>query len=196
MSTLSPEDDESECQRSRSLVQITSHSNADIDLTNADSDKELANDDDSNCNAASISKSLRKRNLSSAIGSDFEFGMNKQVSQDVLRKKRRTSHDNRRDTRLPPETMRTNQTEHSPPAPMDLDSENIEVVFQDDSPDSDAFGQKNSSENSEMQEAAENQRNGRDHRPYVRQVFRRCFTGNTAPNVSIGSILVEASDEE
>lgn len=189
MSTLSPEDEEYECQKSRSLVQITSHSHVDIDLTNAESDREPVNDDDdSNCSASSISKN-KKRNLPNAIGSDFEFGINRHTSPDVIRKKRRTSNEHRRDTRLPPETT-TNQTKKTQPEPMDLDSENIEVVFQDDSPETNSFEQNNGSEQTL------NPENARDHRVLVRQAFRRCFTGNAQPRKPLGPVLVEASSDE
>lgn len=196
MSTLSPEDEELECQRSRSLVQIHSQQSNDdgIEVTNADSDREL-DANESNCSASSASKSLKKRNLSKAIGNDFDFGISKHISEDVIRKRRRTSGDSRRDTRLPPEN-RTNQTEKSIAAPADLESESIEVVYQEDSPDLDRLASNNASNDIEMTAANKNQRNHRDHRPLVRNAFKLCFTGNTPGQLSLGPILAEASDEE
>ncbi|XP_055306605.1 cell cycle checkpoint control protein RAD9A [Sitodiplosis mosellana] len=196
MSTLSPEDGEFERQRSRSLVQINSQlTNVDIERTDADVDE--AAQDDAN---ESSSSSSRKRNLSTANGTDFEFGISRQPIQlDVMRKKRRTSND-RRDTRLPTPSDANTSDQTKPSqrvAPViDLESENIDVVFQEDSDQNVPFGYNNNAEESEMREEPNaNGGNGRDHRPKVREVFGRCFTGNTQP-ISYGDILAEASDEE
>lgn len=194
MSTLSPEDEEYERQRSRSLVQINSqHTNVDIERTDADVN-ELAQEDDAS--GSSISKSIKKRNLSTANGTDFESSISRQVELDVLRKKRRTSND-RRDTHLPTPSGTSSSSQTKPPAaPIDLESENIDVVFQEDSPHINTFSQNNSPVDSEMQEDfSVNHGNLRDHRPKMRQAFLRCFTGNTQP-ISDGAILAEASDEE
>lgn len=85
------------------------------------------------------------------------------------------------------------------------------VVFEEDSPEVDQFGQNNAPESMEMnmnagmdidmdverrQELTDYPFNVRDHRPVVRNVFSRCFTGNTPKGLSFGDILAEYSDEE
>lgn len=193
MSTLSPEDGEFERQKSHSLVQFNSQqTNVDIERTDADVD-EPTHDENSN---ESGSTNSRKRNLSTANGSDFEFGNSRILQLDVLRKKRRTSND-RRDTHFPPpsDTNGTsdqpNPSQRIPPGQIDLESENIDVVFQEDSDQNEPFHHNNNSE--EMSE--EHIGNGRDHRPKMRSVFGRCFTGNERP-ITDSPILAEASDEE
>lgn len=193
MSTLSPEDEESECQRSKSLVQINSQQkNIEIQRTNTDVVAHQHQENDS-IESDSNLMLLGKRNLSAMNSVDFEFSINNQVSMDVLRKKRKTSTD-LRDTHLPNMPNSSDQTKPSLPIHIDLESENIDVVFQEDSIKIDAFNVNNNSKDSEKQEAKDYV-NKRDHRPKVRQVFNRCFTGNTQP-VSYGEILAEASDEE
>lgn len=198
MSTLSPEDEEIEGQRCRSLVKVNSqNANVDIEPMNGDDDKHLIQEDEqSDCN----SSSSRKRNLSNAT----DFGNSRHVALDILRKKRRTSVETRRDTRMPTmidinssiQPMETNPMENLPSEIRDLDSDNVEVIFQDESPPLDIFAQKNDSENSEIEAISDIQINQRDHRPFVRQVFKRCFTGNSPHSLINDTILAEASDEE
>lgn len=210
MSTLSPEDQEFECQRSRSLVQFHSQTtdNISLDKTHAQ-DKGDAADEEPNKEASS-----KKRQLNSTAA-DSEFSLNQNESPDVVRKKRKTSIENRRNTHMPSAVnsqSRVNQKEISAP-PIDLESEHIEVVFEDDSPELDQFGQNNAPQsigmnmytdmniNADMdvearQERDNNQVNVRDHRPLIRSVFKRCFTGNTPKSQSFDEILVECSDEE
>lgn len=194
MSTLSPEDGEFERQKSRSLVQFNSQqTNVDIERTDAVVDEAAHNE-----NLSGSSKS-RKRNLSTANDSDFEFGNSRIMQLDVLRKKQRTSND-RRDTHLPPpsDTNGTldqpNPSQRIPPGQIDLESENIDVVFQEDSDQNEPFHHNNNSEGI-REEHNENCVNGRDHRLKMRSVFGRCFTGNEQP-IRDSPILVEASDEE
>lgn len=196
MSTLSPEDEMSECQRSRSLVQINSqHENVTIERTDADVNNELEED---NHNVSGSSSSSKKRSLSVSNDNEFDFGVSRQVALDVLRKKRRTSHG--RETTL---KDASNINEQSKPAPtlqppIDLESENIDVVFQEDSIPIDPIDQSNSrARELSFQDFNENEVvNGRDHRPFVRQVFRRCFTGNTPKSMSYGQVFAEDSGEE
>lgn len=200
MSTLSPEDAENECQRSRSLVQFNSQTtnNITLDKTHVDGAKETTQADNDPSNSSSTSK---KRNLSCTNGTDFESSLNRHTPLEVLcTKKRRTSTEHRRDTRLPENDANlTVQTEKSPPTPIDLDSENIEVVFQEDTPEQNTFNQNTFGMDTNMeveQEPNGNQANGRDHRPFMRQIFNRCFTGNTPSSYHLGEVLVENSDEE
>lgn len=192
MSTLSPEDTENECQRSRSLVQFQSQTtdNISLDKTHANgSGKEPRQENDE-------MNSSKKRNISCSNGTDLELGTSRHTSLDILRtKKRRTSDEHRRNTRLPPpdDLEMTNPTEKSPPPRIDLESENIEVEFQEDTSDLNQFNANSMDTDIQMDQDANGQR---DHRPFVRHIFNRCFTGNTAPSFQLGEILAEASDEE
>lgn len=211
MSTLSPEDMEAECQRSRSAAQANSqHSitdNIGLDKTHVDDDGcgnsvEIIADKE----PIAHEENSKKRNLSLVSGSDFESSISKHASLDIVirNKKRRTSNEHRRDTHMPASngTHPTNQNEISalPPPYVDLESENIEVVFQDTSPEQnspqnlDSNGIESMDVDMELNEAHIG--NVRDHRPFVRQVFGRCFTGNAEPSNPYGETLVECSDEE
>lgn len=189
MSTLSPEDTENECQQSRSLVHIHSQTtdNISLDKTHATvGDKKSSQPND-------VWNTSKKRNISCSNVSDLMLGTSKNPSLDVLRtKKPRISTEHRRDTCLPPvnDIEMREHTNNSPPPRIDLESENIVVEFQDDSPDPNTF---NSSTDISI---PPNVNDNRDHRPFVRHIFNRCFTGNTAPSLQLGEILAEASDDE
>lgn len=199
MSTLSPEDLEFECQRSRSLVQINSqNTNIDIERTDAECDKDMNDNDGNNDNDNDSNSSVSKKRNWSSQNTDFELSRNRRTALDVLRKKRRTS----RDTRLPSPNNAdsSNQMDSSnqPPAQMDLESEHIDVVFQEDSSHTNQslMDNNHSVPHSEMDEPMENGAHVRDHRTKVREVFSRCYTGNTPKSRMFGPILAENSDEE
>lgn len=220
MSTLSPEDTEYECQQSRTVAQSnlqnTTTDNIVLDRTNVDGDedaaaavtdanKESTSHEDEEPNNGIANAKKRNRLLASASDS-FESSISKRASLDIVlrTKKRRTSNEHRRDTHIPSVngSQAMNQMETSPPAPpppqnVDLESENIDVVFQDDSPDPNNslhFGNGIDSMDVDMESS---ERNARDHRPFVRQVFELCFTGNTPRNSDVfGKILCNGSDEE
>lgn len=108
MSTLSPEDQESECFRSRSLVQFhsqTTDNNISLDKMHAKG-KGDATEEGPNNEASS-----KKRHINSTI-TDSEFGLNTNESPDVLRKKRKMSIENRRDTNLPSANNSQSKTNH------------------------------------------------------------------------------------
>lgn len=193
MSTLSPEDTEYEVQRSRSIVQFSSQASNHISL-----DKTHANDNGDSDNGhqpvdTSGTVGSKKRNLTCSNGSDF--GNNLAPLDVVCNKKRRTSQENRRDTHLP-SMSRENVTEQPSPQ-IDLQSENIEVVFQEDSPELDSFAQDNSLNAMDVDvNSDQNQLNRRDHRPKVRQIFARCFADSGQSSMSLGRVLAECSDDE
>lgn len=167
-------------------------------------------DDQPNNSNAVIAK---KRNRFLASGHDsFESSISKRPSLDiVLRNNRQTLNENRRNTHLPSAngSRANNQTEHLPSAPsphVDLESENIEVVFQDedDSPDPNNAEhapdhRNNAVEHMDVDTEPNIHHNAivRDHRPKVRQVFQLCYSGNTPkPDELYGNLLAEASDDE
>lgn len=224
MSTLSPEDTELECQQSRSAAQAnlqnSTTDNIVLDKTNVDgdvdgdvngdaADKELTSHDEDEPNNGVVN--TKKRNHLFASFSDaFESNSSKCTSLDVVvrTKKRRTSNEHRRNTHLPSAngTHATNRTEKSPPpmAQIDLDSENIDVVFQESSSelntDPPLINHGIESMDTDMESnnnVLQHNGNVRDHRPHMRQVFRRCFTQSGPPGIDLfGATLVADSDEE
>lgn len=221
MSTLSPEDVEFECQRSRSVAQASlPNSTTDhivLDKTNVDgdvdgeadnadvanaADKETASHEEHEPNNGIVNAKKRNRLMTSFSSDIFESNSSKRASLDIVlrTKNRRTSTEHRRDTHIPSAngSQATNHTEKSPPPlpHMDLDSENIEVVFQDDSSDPNDPAQVNNNGIESMDVEMEPNVYARDHRPKVRQVFKRCFTQNTPASDPFGQILVGDSDEE
>lgn len=230
MSTLSPEDTELECQLSRSAAQAnlqnSTTDNIILDKTNVDgdgdvegdaaakaADKERATHDKKDGPNNGIVNAKKRNHLLASFSDTFESNTSKSTPLDVVvrTKKRRTSNDRRRDTHIPSAngtSQTANRTEKSPPPPLlppqlDLDSENIDVVFQDDSPDliDDVPQLNHGNESMDVDMESNNNDllnvpNGRDHRPMVRQIFQRCFTQSAPPTNDLGEIFVEASDEE
>lgn len=149
----------------------------------------------------SNSSASRKRNLPIENGTDFESSISRHSALDVLRKKRRTSSDARRDTRLPSQNnvdQSDQEMEQEPPAFNRLESESIDVVFQNGSPHLNVFGNNDSLSHLAMVEPMENQANPASDRrcKKMQQVFMRCYSGNTPKERTFGPILAEASDEE
>lgn len=211
MSTLSPEDIEFEQSRSaaQANLQNSTADNIVLDKTNAggEADKEPDARDAEDEPNDSIVNAKKRNHLLASFSDTFESNASRCTSLDVVvrTKKRRTSSEHRRDTHLP-SANGTQMTERSaPPLPhMDLDSENVDVVFQDDSPDllHDA-PQLNGLESMDVDLQPNNNdllndanHRERDHRLKIREVFRRCFTQNDAPLSEFGPIYAENSDEE
>lgn len=130
-------------------------------------------------------------------------------SLDVIRKKRRTSigSDNTDSLQELPMPVEADNI----PLPGDLDlpeSEDIQVVFQDESEkttlsnigeDDDDFPMEipdNSGVANTNRPANVVERPHRDHRVKIRRIFGVCFTENSQPNLELGRILAECSDEE
>lgn len=195
MSTLSPEDEEYEREKNRSQGETTSqNANIDLDRTNNDmNDKENT----SNTSSDSNSMSLRKRTHADEM-SRTESSIGRHSELDVMRKKRRTSVET---VNLPPVdsngSARTEVSMPIPPAKGNTASEEIQVVFQEDSHEMElpSFGTDPMNWD-EMEELPSRPEPRRDHRPFVRQVFQRCFTGNSDPSMDFGAVLAECSDEE
>lgn len=217
MSTLSPEDTEFECQQSRSMAQAnlqnSTTDNIVLDKSTVDgdgdaaiaADKEPDSHEDDELNNGIVN--AKKRNHSLANFSDtFESNTSKRPSLDIVlrTKNRRTSTEHRRDTHIPSAngTQATNRTEKSPPPlpHVDLESENIEVVFQEDSPDLNNTPQVNNGIECMDVDMDSNEQlnnlNVNDHRPKARQIFERCYSGNTPSSELFGATLAEASDDE
>lgn len=136
MSTLSPDYEDS--QQGQSVAQINSqvtHASID-DGSRVNGDVEQENQVNSSQSHSEESTSLRKRNISKVDDNEFEFGRRRSACLDVLRKKPRTSQEKKRQTNLPV-ANETDRTEISPPK--EMQNENIEVIFQDESPPCDIF---------------------------------------------------------
>lgn len=194
MSTLSPEDEEYEREKDRSQVETTTQ-NANIDLDRTNKDINEKDNNTSNTSSGSNSISLRKRTHADEMNRT-ESSISRHSELDVMRKKRRTSFET---VNLAPMDFDGSvQTEDSipiPPANGAAPSEEIQVVFQDDSHEMElpSFG-TDAMNWDEMEELPT--RPKRDHRQFVRQVFQRCFTGNSDPSMDFGAVLAECSDEE
>lgn len=216
MSTLSPEDIEFEQSRSaaQANLQNSTTDNIVLDKTNVDGDaandaeKEPAAHDEDEPNDGIVNAKKRNHMLAS-FADTFESNSSRCASLDVVvrTKKRRTSKEHRRDTHLPSANGTETTDKSAPPQLpyMNLDSENVEVVFQDDSPDliSDA-PQLNGLESMDVDMQSNNNdllsnANGSVRLPLRnwRQQFPLCYTQNDVPSESeiIGKILV-APDEE
>lgn len=187
MSTLSPEDEEFECQ-SESQAQSDSQ-NVSIRDRTKESQHETNNE-----NSSDTSNSMRKRVHSNQNNSEAsELGSSRINALEVVRKKRRTTNEHQ-DKALPMVYLESsNHTENPPPKPIHLESDDIEVEFQDESNDINSVPAVVESEN--LFSASEH-RERRDHRPLMRQVFRRCFIGNSQTSQNYGEVLAECSDEE
>lgn len=189
MSTLSPEDEEFEREKARSQGETTTqNANIDLDRTNNDAnDKENT----SNTSSSSSSMSLRKRTHTDETNRT-ESSTGQHSKLDIMRKKRRTSVET---IHLAPlDSNGSARTEASMPTKGDAASEDIQVVFQEESNVIDPSIGTDPMNWDEMEELPS--RPKRDHRPFVRQVFQRCFTGNSDPSMDFGAVLAECSDEE
>lgn len=193
MSTLSPEDEEYERENGRSQVETTTqNANIDLDRTNNDINEK---DNTNNTSSGSNLMSLRKRTHADEMNRT-ESSIGRHSELDVMRKKRRTSIET---VNLPQMdfdgSARTEESMPIPPAKGDIASEEIQVVFQEDSHEMElpSFG-TDAMNWDEMEELPSRPR--RDHRPFVRQVFQRCFTGNSDPSMDFGAVLAECSDDE
>lgn len=187
MSTLSEEDEDNVRENGRTQSQINSqNANIDLDRTVVDGDK---NDTGS---STSSSMSLRKRNHADELGHS-EPSIGRHSPLEILRKKRRTSAQS---IGMPPADVNNSQRTARPsPNVTQLESDELQVVFQDESNDI-ITRQPSESMTWGESENIPALPNKRDHRPFVREVFKRCFTGNSDPSCNLGEILADCSDEE
>lgn len=216
MSTLSPEEESvllhpQQSDKSDRSVQLPNISHSESILADVEMPS-IATDTDGNASAAEISVQ-RKRNriVSQAAANAKSSNMLQEPNDntdgcDILRKKRKTTE--RRDTVMLPSPALDRRTSEKPAPPeCDLLSENINVVFQDDSHSSGLFGNDVDEDlvlaaavaaTEAHTNAARNRpaKNVRDHRPIVRHVFSRCFTGSSQQSDNLGAIVVDCSDEE
>lgn len=218
MSTLSPEEESvlmqpqqpDETNRSVQLPNI-SHSEsilADVEMPS------IATATDGNASAAEISiQRKRNRIISQTAANPISSSMLQVINEntdgcDILRKKRKTT-DRRASDILPSPALDRRTSEKPAPPLCDLLSENINVVFQDDSHSSGLFANDIDDDlilaaaaaaaaSDAQTNAARNRaaKHVRDHRPIVRHVFNRCFTGSSQQSDNLGAIVVECSDEE
>lgn len=195
MSTLSPDDDD----ELHLELERLSKSEAELNL------------EDSVSLSDKSGSSLRKRNLAIADEQedDDSSSMESCGASDVIRKKRRTTSvadGNRRKTTASLLVGReSDRTLHDavPPPLVDKDilSEDIEVIFQNESEEislpadndvSFAFDKQQPS----LRRSTRTNPPPRDHRPLIRHVFQRCFASQSQYSVALGPVLAECSDEE
>lgn len=217
MSTLSPEEESVLLQQnqqlgqSQSSVQLPNISHSESILVDADPPS-IATDTDGNASATEAPVQ-RKRNRivgqAAAAAANAKSSDTSQVANDsadgcdILRKKRKTTERRATDMMPPPATERR-ASENPVPHEFDLLSENINVVFQDESQDNGHF--PNDADDLLLLAAAEQaqpkahrnqaRKQGRDHRPIVRHVFTRCFVGSSQQSENLGAVVVDCSDEE
>lgn len=211
MSTLSPEDMESECSKGKSQ-QLSESQDVNINMSTEQAPnnaKNRGNDDSEqhHTTQSSESISLRKRVHSKANGDNTldnsPVEQSRHNSLDIVRKRRRTSTENQQNTFLPSlnnDIQLPNRTEKSAALVHNVDSEDIQVVFAADSNQMDDNSRNRDSlaviSLQHYDRSQENNRNVRDHRPKMRNTFKVCFTGNSQPDVDFGKVLAECSDEE
>lgn len=183
MSTLSPEDEEYERETRRSQYK-SQNANIDLDRTAIEPEKHNSNESGS---STSSSMSLRKRNFPKAGElTSSELSVERNNSLEIIRKKRRTSVQS---IQLPAKDIQT--TENA----TNMESEELQVIFQEESNEM-APIQSESMAWEENVPILAKPNNKRDHRPFVREIFKTCFTQNDDRSRNLGNILVECSDEE
>lgn len=214
MSTLSPEEEsvllqQQPADQSQRSVHLPNIDQSQSILANAELPS-ISTDTDANASVADISIQ-RKRNrivsqetpVNAKDNEILQVANDNEDGCDILRKRRKTME--RRDTEnLPTSTTNRRTIENPPPPECDLLSENINVVFQDESHDTGLFSNDDDDVlladivNDILQRGRHDRpaRRGRDHRPTVRHVFNRCFTGNSQQSENLGDVLVDCSDEE
>lgn len=154
-------------------------------------------------------RSSRKRGMT-AVGEENRTGNESTtnescLSNDVIRKKRRTTNvnnKNRRETAMSVVVAEeTDRPSHMMPPPIinnEILSEDIEVVFQEDSDDINLVMENNDSlALDKTRRSTRAKPPARDHRPIIQHVFQRCFASQSQPpSETLGQVLAECSDDE
>lgn len=214
MSTLSPEEESvllqqnQQLDRSQSSVQLPNISHSESILVDADPPS-IATDTDGNASAAEVPVQRKRNRIVGQTVANAKTSDTSQVANDsadgcdILRKKRKTT-ERRATNMMPPPASERRASENPAPLEFDLLSENINVVFQDESQDNGLF--PNDADDLLLLAAAEQaqpnahrnqaRKHGRDHRPIVRHVFTRCFVGSSQQTENLGAVVVDCSDEE
>lgn len=211
MSTLSPEEESVLLQQNQQLDQTQRSAN----LPNINHTQSILVDaeppsiaTDTDCTTSDISVQRKRNRVVSQAAPKAKMNANAHVTNDdgcdILRKKRKTTEPRESD-KLPTPAPNQRTNENAAPPECDLSSENINVVFQDESH---VPGMLANDEDDALLAVAVNdvqmneprsrprQRQGRDHRPIVRHVFNRCFTGSSQSSENLGAVLLDCSDEE
>lgn len=221
MSTLSPEEESILVQQQQQQADQTQHS---IHLPNINHTQSIlvdaehpsiVTDTDANASAGEISIQRKRNRIVSQTAANarsssdlFQVANDNADGCDILRKKRKTTERRGTDMLSPappaPPASDRRASEYPAPPECDLLSENINVVFRDESHDSGLFPNDDhdvllAAIDHEAQPNTHHTRAakcGRDHRPIVQHVFNRCFTGSTQQSENLGAVLAECSDEE
>lgn len=197
MSTLAPDDEEelrSELEQlSKSQTKNQSHTDS-ISIDTFLSRQKVS----------SLAKRSREnRNEENQTENSNESNSNESCcSNDVIRRKRRTTNSNnrRKTAGSVVDGPESDQVSHIIPPPIidkEILSEDVEVVFQEDSEEiSLPIGNDNSFGFNKPRRSARTKPPTRDHRPIIQHVFQRCFVSQSQSSESLGEVLVECSDDE
>lgn len=188
MSTLTP-DDEDEL---RSELEEISKSNTNNNQSHTDS---ISIDTTS----TRRKKSSAKRNREHSTESNANESCH---SNDVIRRKRKTTNINNR--RESAENVvdgpESDQISHIMPPPIinkEILSEDVEVVFQEDSEEINVpIDNDISFVFNKPRRSGRTKPPPRDHRPIIQHVFQRCFASQSQSSESLGQVLAECSDDE
>lgn len=191
MSTMSPED--MEMERNRGPPESTQNSM-----------QRKKNESKKTIDAESEPTSQGKRHFTNSLDNAER---SHQSQLEVFQKKRRISTDTDNVDVLRDERM-SHDTGELPSVAALLDSEDIQVVFQEESEKSGIAQQnedtscipmahelspdENTSENIPIRGIQPR----RDHRYKMREVFNVCFSGSSQPSFNYGKVLAECSDED
>lgn len=215
MSTLLPEEEsvllQQQLNQTQHTVQLLNISQSESIFVDVEMPS-IATDTDGNSSVPEIS-GQRKRNrivsqASNANSSDmFQLTNDNADGCDILQKKRKTT-ERREMHKLPMPAVNPRTSENQAPPECDLLSENINVVFQDDTIDSGLIpndaddddlllaASAHDAQPIDVQHRNRTSKRVRDHRSIVRHVFKRCFTGSSQQTQNLGAILAVCSDEE
>lgn len=188
MSTMSPED--MEMERNRGPPENTENS---IQRKKNESKKSI--------DTESESIPQGKRHFTNSLD-NAERSHHSQL--EVVQKKRRISTDTEMN-----DVLRDGRISHDtgllPNVAVPMDSEDIQVVFQEDSEKSGATQRNEDTSYMSMPHGLSPNENisenipiqpRRDHRYKMREVFNVCFTGGSQPSFNYGKVLAECSDED
>lgn len=189
MSTQSPEDESILLQQrpiqTQNSTQIPNISQSESILVDTQLPS-IATDSDEPPSVAKVSVQRKRNRIVDQKGANEKRS---DMPQDLSRKRRKPAEHRRTDT-LPAPANDKHTSDMLPPPPQvapqsDLLSEDINVVFQDESPE---YLQFPNDDNDVLLAPVQNAQ------PNARDIFRRCFTGNSQPSTNFGPVLADCSD--
>lgn len=192
MSTLTPEDEENECQMNRTCANIPK----DIERSQSNNNDESVQINDTDASPEANGLSIKRNRISSQrIPSESVV--------DVVRKKRKTLDTDSSGSIKSLPLHQNERISHLPHPVPDTESEEVAVVFQDESESISLLNNENGSPFNMAQniDAAiasneKSEKSLRDHRPLIRNVFGFCYSSGTETSENLGIVRAECSDEE